>query len=206
MRTLAIVAAATVWLAAPAMAATVTYQDRATFEAALLSFDVEDLNSATIGNLSANEEVSFDDFAFTTYNGPGTSFESGDQAFNIDGTTFFSGFGPAGAQLTFDLEVPVTAFGLDLFGVNNFIERTQLVINGEAISMPIADNSVSVSFFGVTTMSPFDQVIIRMLDGEDASFDNVTYGQADVTAAVPVPAAAFLVAPALLLLRRRTKG
>ena len=206
MRTFAMMAAAGALLATPAMAATVTYDDRAAFEAALTSFDVEDLNDATVGALSASEEVSFDDFAFTTYAGTGTSFLDGTNAANIDGTTFFRGFGPGGALLNFDFEVSLTAFGFDLLGVNNDLERTQIVINGEVISLPLTTGPAERTFFGFISMSSFDQVTIQIIQGEDGSFDNVTYGQGIAPAPVPVPAAAVLVAPALLLLRRRRKA
>ena len=187
-----------------ASAATTQFGNLAAFQAASPVLKLENFNSV-MSDVSLSGGAVFDagDFDVT---GPAVGVADIDFAGNgfvppvaaVDGTSFIQGIGPSGHTLSLTFDSAITAFGIDLFGVNDgSIERTQIVVNGATFSLPVATGDVPM-FFGLTSTVPFSDVTFKVLNavagegGEIAGLDNVRYSM------VPVPAAAWMALPLLV--------
>jgi hypothetical protein len=172
-------------------AALTTFTDRASFEAALSSFAVEDFNGVAGQPSILNSPLSVGDLVLEV---TGTSQGGGRNAIDappvqfgdIDGTTLvnLALFDP-GATLTITVGFAVTALGFDEGGLN------QGVVQAGAAGMTALIPS-DPSFFGIVSDTPFTEfTLVDPSGGEGFRIDNVTYGSVN-----PIP----LPAPALMLL------
>lgn len=172
-----------------ANAATVQFDDRTLFDAASASLQTETFASyATNVDLSSSTVLDVGDF---TILGPATGIARIDaDGFGItpvNGTAYVQGVGIAGEFMSFTFDTAITAFGVDLFAINNDQERTQVEIDSVVYLLPVVTGDLA-SFFGITSTTAFTTVTFNVLTqglGEDAGFDNISYG----TAVVPLPAA-----------------
>ncbi len=172
--------------ATASVAATVQFDDRTTFEAAAAGLTTNDLNSFVSDvDLAGSAVVDVGDFTIT---GPASGIAridaGGDGVTPVDGTAYIQGIGAAGSSIVFTFATSIFSFGVDLFGINNNNERTQVVIDGDIFSLPVVGGNVA-SFFGVTSDTPFNTVAFSLLLGEDAGLDNITYG--GDAAVIPLP-------------------
>ncbi|MEC9434717.1 MAG: VPLPA-CTERM sorting domain-containing protein [Pseudomonadota bacterium] len=114
-----------------------------------------------------------------------------------------------GDTVTLTFDAPITAFGALFYGVNDDELRSQITVAGETVAHPVTSGSV-FAYFGLISDTPFSVLTFTGLSdgGEAMAFDDATYSA--ISAPVPVPAAAPLLAGALgglgLLARRRRRG
>ncbi len=180
-------------------AATVQFDNRATFEAASGALTTEGFNSFGADvDLAGSAVVDLGAFTVT---GPASGFAridaNGTGSQSVNGTGFIQGIGAAGSSITFLFDSAITAFGVDLFGINNVSERTQVLVGGDLFSLPVV-NLPLASFFGLTSTTAFTSVSFSLLIGEDAGLDNVSFGGA--VSVVPLPAALPLFGTGLVVM------
>lgn len=206
------IAAALVFSTMAAQAATFTqFDDRTALEAASAALSTETFNSFAADAGIAGNTLDVGDF---TIDGTATTYLSietdGTNGTAVNGTPFLLGFGFDNQSFDLVFDAPITAFGADLFAVNDGVERTRITIGGETFLMPVVGGDES-SFFGVTSDMAFTTITFSVLNtglaGELAGLDNVSYGQA--SAVVPLPAPALLLLSGLgglgLVARRRAR-
>lgn len=187
-----------------ANAATVQHDNLASFNAAAGATSLEDLNAATPGSLTGTSLALTD----LTLDGTATTgFNSIADGGNVDGSRAIRGIGTGGAVFSMVFNNPIFSFAVDLFGVNDFAERTQIVVDGTTYSMPVVQGNLA-SFFGLTSTTAFSRVDFVILSGgEDADIDNIRYGD---TAVIPLPASLPLLLGAFAVLgvarRRATRA
>ncbi len=180
-------------------AATVQFDDRATFEAASAALSTEDFNSFGADvNLAGSLVVDLGAFTVT---GPASGIAridaDGVGSNSVNGTGYIRGIGAADTNITFLFDSAITAFGVDLFGINNAQERTRVFVDGDPFNLPVVASPLA-SFFGLTSTTAFTSVSFSLLVGEDAGLDNVSFGSA--VSVVPVPAALPLFGTGLALM------
>lgn len=163
-----------------AQATFIQFDDRLTFETATSSTTTETFNAyvSNVNLVGATEDVGPFTMDGTAINGISLIETDGSASFNVDGTAFWRGIGTTGSMV-FNFDTAITAFGVDLFGINNSVERTQISIGAETFYLPVVDASIA-SFFGVTSDIAFTTISFNLLQGEDAGIDNVTFGSAPV--------------------------
>lgn len=93
------------------------------------------------------------------------------------------------ANLVFTFDMPILAFGADFRSVNDSINRTQILVGVDTIALPIAASSGLFSFFGFTSVTPFDTITFEGLANDVYGIDNVTFA----SASVPEPATLALL-------------
>ena len=178
-------------------AATIQFDNRVAFENATTSLNIETFNSftsdVTLPSV-ADPADGLDIGAFFLSQSPGgrTFFDrinlDGSDFFNVDGTSFVEGIGGnPGESITFLFKESITAFGVDLFSVNNDEKRTEVIIDSETFTPPITSGHTK-TFFGVTSDTPFTTVTFSTTQtvSDFAGLDNVSFGVAQSdTAAVP---------------------
>ncbi|MCU9840604.1 VPLPA-CTERM sorting domain-containing protein [Ruegeria sp. WL0004] len=177
---------------AGAASATTQYSDRTAFEAATASLTTETFNGFTSDVSLAATTFDVGDFSIaTTLNNSILKIDAdGADSHSVNGSAFVRGVGLPGDMFTYIFDTAITAFGVDLFGFNDFEERTRVVINGNTYTLPVV-NGVVNSFFGFTSGTAFTSVSFNVIaGGEDGGFDNISYG---AVAPVPVPAAGLLL-------------
>lgn len=181
----------------PTQAATVTFDNRALFSAATDTTQTETFNSFLADvNLSGGVVV---DTGLLSVTGPNFGFAlidaGGDNITPVNGTAYVQGLGSGGTSLTFSFASSITAFGVDLFAINDDAERTRIIVDGTTYFLPVVSGNLP-SFFGLTSDIGFTSVQFLALIGEDAGFDDVTFGSATASP-VPIPAALPLFAAGL---------
>jgi hypothetical protein len=87
--------------------------------------------------------------------------------------------------IVFTFDTPITAFGADFRDLNNDAIRTQILAAGDNFVPPIRDN-IGLSFFGISSTTPFSVVQFVPVTLDIYGIDNVSY------ASVPEPATALL--------------
>ncbi|WP_101757822.1 PEP-CTERM sorting domain-containing protein [Oceanicoccus sp. KOV_DT_Chl] len=178
-------------LSIPVNAGFIQFDDRVAFEAASSSLNTEDFNSY-LADVDLAGGITEDVGAFSITgpnNGIARIDAAGDGLTPIDGTAYIQGIGAAGSSITFTFDNAITAFGVDLYGINNGEERTQVEIMGEIFSLPVVDGDVA-GFFGVTSDMAFTSISFDLLLGEDAGLDNFSYSP---SASVPEPGSLALM-------------
>ena len=182
-----VLSAAFTVLAGVASAAT-QYSDRTAFEAATGSLTTETFNGFTSDVSLAATTYDVGDFSIaTTLNNTLLHIDSdGVDSHSVNGSAFVRGVGLTNDMFTYIFDTAITAFGVDLFGFNDDVERTRIVINGDTYTMPVVNGKVN-SFFGFTSDTAFTSVSFNTINAEDGGFDNVSYGT------VPVPAAGLML-------------
>lgn len=187
-----------------ASAAYVQFDDRALFEAAGPAVTTNDLNSfVTDINLAPSVVVNAGDFTIT---GPAAGVAridaDGVGISSVNGSAYIQGIGAAGNSITFTFAGPVFAFGVDLFGINDSIERTFVDIDGSIFSLPVVAGNVG-SFFGVRSDTAFTSVAFSLLEGEDAGLDNISFARTGTPVSAPATLALGLLALSLMAVVRR---
>ena len=196
-------------LSASASAVSLTaYTDRSAWEAAVGSFILEDFESFTsatpyitspvdVGDFTVS--VSGENFGSIWHNiGPVSNGNDVNGSAQLNAATGSTG----GTTLAFDFSI--FAFGADWGGVSDN-RVTSLIVGGEALAIP----SLSPGFFGFVADAAFSSLLLQLTSGSADGFglDDAVYSTG--VNAVPIPAAAFLFAPALLGFmgfRRRAKN
>ena len=185
-------------------AATVTFTDRATFEAAAGTVTTQDFESQTVGTNLQNVTTDLGDFSLSVVSIFGGSFNLIDQfGLNDPNGSIYASIGLGGGEtMTLLFDSAITSFGADFGALNDFVQRSQFEVLGDILLAPIL--SGEASFFGFTSDTAFTSLTIRGLSPSDGfGIDNITYS----VAAIPVPATLPLLAGGLGLLalwRRRT--
>ena len=187
---------AAVWVVSTAttQAASVTFTDRSTFNAASTELATIDFNGiASAGGFAAlNSPTTLytsSGIGVTFTVNPGTSLHVFDNGFtNV-------GYGPGGylgvglinlPEVILDLtfSTPITAAGLDIMSSGSFANATATLANGDVL--PFSVVGFMPRFFGFMTTTPIVSLTLRTPLGGGFLIDNFTFGQA-VGQANPVP-------------------
>ncbi|MEO1659009.1 MAG: VPLPA-CTERM sorting domain-containing protein [Pseudomonadota bacterium] len=212
MKKLVITAAAAFGLVqGAASAATTTYTSEAAFLADTGALTLENFNSFTDEPIFANSSLATPSgvsliTAGTPLNNPlRNAINQPATSAGVDGTAHANVvLNSSDDVFTITLPTAVNAFGASFAALNDLERRTDLVVNGESIIMPVLSGGTSISFFGVTSDVAFTSVSFILVGRTDGFLvDNVYFGEVDP---VPVPAAGLLMAGAfagLAGLRRR---
>ena len=183
--------------ASSARAASITYTDRTSFltaAGAVSTIDFEGVLAPGVGF-----EQIFPPDGFTRQ---GVNFNVGVAGGNSLLYVIEAGFYYSTAVLSFQqsptpvdslvvtLPAPTTAFGAD-FGAFEGNGWTFSLSNGDVLTgtAPALDG---LAFFGVTSTTPFNSLVISSSNGVD-NIDNVTVGAAVASASVPEPASLTLI-------------
>ncbi len=202
-------------VAAPgaASALVTTYEDEAAFLSAAGSVKTETFDGFVTDTSFHSSPLDVGDFVIVA-SAPSvpTNFNKIDatpnDAYNLGSAHAKLGI-QDGETVTLTFDAPITAFGADFYAVNDGELRSQIVAAGESVALPVVADEV-YRFYGLVSDTPFSVLtFVAIADvSEGMAFDNVTYSSA--SAAVPLPAAAPLLAGALaglgLLARRRARG
>lgn len=204
-------AAALIFGAQSATAATTTYTDRSVWTAAVATTvfttgledntPVETTSPITITNAALSPVVQsraglFADIRQTPDNVAGFGSRS-------LSTTNFSSFTGGTVRITFD--TAITSLGADFFDVDDGgITGFTIVSTGESMFLPAQANETT-TFFGFTSTTAFTQVDVSLGAGTgDVVFmDNIAY---DVPAPIPLPAPALMLIAGVGALALRRKG
>ena len=174
--------------------ATTIFTDRSLFLAAAGTIQTETFNSYST-NISL--EGTTLDTGLLTVDGTASTFLSIDALTGSyspgDGTSYLLGLGFTGESIMFTFNSPIKSFGLDMYAVNDEIERSRIIINGITYTLPTVATLVA-SFFGIVSDDEFSSVQLLAVAGEQAGYDNVTFGS---PSPVPIPAALPLLAAGL---------
>ena len=197
-------------LTSSAQAAFVTYTDRASFQAALGTFQTETFNSSAVQTFGNPFNVSgFNGFSLSgSTGGDNIGIRTGSTAGNIDGTQFLGwqqGNGGLGPVINFNLSQPVNGFGFDWTDTDP-TDEYELSIDGTNFFNPPFSSGTGRGFFGVISDSgPFTTATIRNATGQGPGgfinpfgVDNVTTSSASViVSTVPAPAGLVLLGSAM---------
>ncbi len=188
-----------------ANAAVTQYSNRTSFETAASSLTTETFNSYTTDAAFSSGSVDVGDFTLShsgTYGGVKIS-SNGSGFMNVDGTAHVQGLGFTNDVITFVFDMAINYFGVDLFAVNDGIEREVVDLAGSTYTMPVFSSNVR-SFVGFVSDTAFTTISFRAVAGESAGYDNVSYG----VSPVPLPAGGMLLLTALgafgIVRRRKT--
>jgi hypothetical protein len=197
--------------AASAQAATTTSTGEAAFLAAAPGLDLDDFEDATFDGTS----IGFDGGTITCSGGNlcnvffGLSFGFAGTSLSGDNAPFFA----TPDTITFSFGAAITAFGIFIGGAGDvgLQTLTATLSTGDMVTVLQDDTAASGTFVGNTNYvgvlsdTPFTSISFTGTDDNDGVFfDDARWG---TPAAIPVPAAGFLLAGALagLLLARRRR-
>tara|TARA_R110002111_G_scaffold108420_1_gene167139 strand:+ start:1530 stop:2228 length:699 start_codon:yes stop_codon:yes gene_type:complete len=190
-----------------------SWTDEATFLSANAGLSMESFEQTNSGNLplvAGDITVSTDNVQFGTFNGTNTNSSFG----VTDGNQNIVVGLNDGESIFFDFANGIDVFGINIWGFGTQNGNPLLTFfdnNGNSQSVLAGTvNTDEQAFFGVILDSLFTKVQFQYTgaNGDGIYFDEAYYGTVN-TSAVPIPAAAFLFAPALLGfmgLRRKAKN
>lgn len=167
-----------------ANASLITYSDRTSFESAAGVVSSEDFESFVVDTAFHTGSLNLGDFSISMVGTPSTSYNFIDVVplasaeSNVNGSNhmrIFTDNSPL-SNLIFTFDTAITAFGSDFTSFNDSIQRTQLVIDSEILSVPINPGS----FFGFTSDVAFTSITFQGLANDVYGMDNVTYSAASV--------------------------
>ena len=201
-------AAALIFCAQAATAATTTYTDRSVWSAAVATtifttgFEdntpVETTSPITITNAALSPVVQSRGGLFADIRqNPDNVSGFGTRTLS---TTNFSNFEGGTVRITFD--TAITSLGADFYDVDDAgITGFTIVSTGESMFLPAQPNETT-TFFGFTSTTAFTQVDITLGGGNEIVFmDNMAY---DVpTIPLPAPALMLIAGIGALALRRK---
>ncbi len=180
---------------ARAHASDTTYTSRASFEAALSSFQIDSLDGITsdphVLDVRADFSISTPSVMYGCINQAGCGDNSGigfDSAYEWTYNT---------SPVTFTFNAPASAIGFDYANPTCCGDGSVLTLDGNS-------SGASSGFFGIISDTPVTSFVMSG-SGSYMLIDNITYGQADV----PEPASMALFGlgvGGLAMLRRRRKA
>lgn len=178
-------------------AAITTYTNQAAWAAATSATSLYDFNSDANGTFTSKD---FGDFTATLIN------ESGGNKPSVNNGTLQLQEWNSNSALKITFDSTISAFGFNWSNTDPTGDRIEINILGQNFIF----GSKGSGFFGLTSTILFSDALIGDSEGNGgaltyAKLDNFQYS----VSAVPVPAAAFLFAPALLGfmgLRRKAKN
>lgn len=197
-------------VAGSANAALVSYTDRISFDAAAGVSTIEDFESYASDTSFQAGILDVGDFTLSMVGSPSPAYNFIDvppldtAETDVNGTNHMNVFteGRSMTNLTFLFDSAITAFGADFRSLNDVIERTQLLVDGEVLSLPIAGASGEFSFFGFTSDTAFTSITFQGVANDVYGIDNVTYS---ATAVSEPSTIAFLLLGATGLMFARKK-
>lgn len=189
-------------LSMSASAALISYNDRTTFEAAVVGEITDNLESAS-GNFQT-ASIDRGVYSFQADGGFNNIITTGGFG-DVDGSQFGRvGLNP-GDNLTFTFDALIFAFGADLNAFNDVVQRTTVTAVGSGtVFPPINPVNQQNTFFGVVSDIGFTTLTFSSTRTEGFGIDNITYA----SVAVPEPSIIALFAWGLfgLGLARRRKA
>lgn len=183
-------------LVAPAQAAVSTYTDRASFLAAAGATQVQSFADITTDRSFHTSALQVGDATFQGFGVNPTGYNLIEVApfgvpVAIDGSTFLLGGVAVGGGFTVTYSHPVTAWGADFNDLQNQVARTTIELVGAGtVSPPVTPDNRSITFFGVTSSTPF--TVLRFT-GINASVAD-GFAMDNLTTPVPEPSTALLLA------------
>ncbi len=175
-----------------AEASTATYTTRASFSAAVGATVTQDFNSYSSDVSFRTSPVDVGPFSLSATGSTTVGYdlidESPDVGTSVDGSTDLrvrTDISPV-TTIVFTFDTPITAFGADFRDLNNDAIRTQILAAGDNFVPPIRDN-IGLSFFGISSTTPFSVVQFTPVTLDVYGIDNVS------CASVPEPAMSVLV-------------
>jgi hypothetical protein len=183
-------------------ASTVSYTDRSSFLSAAGNTTVETFNNFSQDTSFRNVELDLEGFSMiaseccvTAGNFIDVSPFFGSNVVNDSPFARIYTSHEHSISLTINFDVAVTSFGADFRGINDSLDRTQWLVNGETISLPVSPQNGLNTFFGIVSDTAFTTITFVGIDNGNSSdlygMDNVTYS------GVPIPAAVWLFGSAL---------
>ena len=173
-----------------------SYTDRTTFDGVVVLQTIEDFESYATDTPFHSSVVDVGDFTLSMSGAPDTSSynyidiaPAATSESDVNGSTNMRVFtdGAASANLTFLFDAPIKAFGADFRSLNDQINRTELVIGSDVLSLPVTTGTGLFTFFGFTSDTAFTSVTFKGLQNDVYGVDNVTYS------AIPEPASLGLL-------------
>lgn len=198
LRAACLLAAAAATLSAePAGAALITYTSRASWESAVGSFAVNDLNAEATGTFPSRD---FGDFTASRTD-PGLTIGVRDAAAgtNVNGTThLFLKSTSTQSPLTLAFDAPISAFGFDWRAIDASNDGFNFTVTGSGDVRVVSTGAPASGFFGVIeTAGAFSSVGLQDdADGggvnDGVGFDNISY-RTGPALAVPEPGSLTLM-------------
>ncbi|WP_395345193.1 PEP-CTERM sorting domain-containing protein [Ningiella sp. W23] len=197
--------------ATSANAALVSFTDRSAFDAAAGATSIEDFDSFTIDTQFHTGTLDVGDFSLSMTSTPSTNFNIIDvpplanAESDVNGSANMRVFtnGNLGVDLMFMFDTAISSFGADFRSLNDEIARTEIVVGGEVLTLPIASGSGQASFYGFTSDTAFTSVIFRGIVNDVYGIDNVTYGSATAVSAPSTLAMMLLGVAGFVVARRK---
>ncbi len=162
-------------------AATMTYTDRGTFEAAAGSFDTENFQGVAEGTSTNNSSVDVGDFSVIANSGLGSGWNHiGTGAINnVNSTRQLHAGLMSGETLVFTFDTAINYWGADFMGLNDGVRRSVIDDGTDSYLSPIIPQQNS--FFGFYSDVAFTTITFTgQSSSEGVGMDNVTYASASV--------------------------
>lgn len=172
-------------MSATANAAIISYTDRTSFDAAAGATTIENFESFAVESAFHTSPLDVGDFSLSMTGSPRTDFNFIDippaqaSETDVNGTNGMRVLTSNTVDLVFTFDSAITAFGADFMSLNDVINRTDVGVDGQTLSIPIASSSGLPSFFGFTSDTAFTTVTFHGLVNDAYGVDNVTYTTTD---------------------------